>query len=173
MDSHEVNKLARDLARLLAKLADLYGELSSHMRRKLEAIKQADSDQVTSIVAQEMALAHTIAEREGLRRHITQKLAGLLNIPTDTQRSLRLSELVDHLPEPYRSQVLSAATGLKARVAEIQEQQKTVRLITEEMLKHIGAVVSTMTAPLPDTETYERTGVQPNGRKPHIFEAVG
>jgi len=173
VDTNQADKLARDLARLLTNLAGLYAELGMHMRDKLEAIKRAEAERVTSIVARETVLADKVAEREGLRRQITRRLAGIMGIPVPADRPLRLSELAEHLGEPHRSRLLSAATGLRQRLAEIQGLQHTTRLVTEEMLRHIGAVVSAMTTALPDGETYERTGVQPRTRSPHIFEAVG
>lgn len=173
MNTVHADKLARDLARLLAELTGFYGQMSLHMRGKLEAIKRADTDRVASITAYEMALADKVKQREGLRRQLTRRLLDALGIAVPSDRPLRLVELAEHLAEPYRSQVLSAAAGLRERLHDIQQLQGTTKLVTERMLEHLGAVMAAMTAAVAGNETYARSGAPQPSRAPHIFEAVG
>jgi pyrroline-5-carboxylate reductase len=167
------DKLARDLVRLLADLSGLYGQMALHMRHKLDAMKQADTDRVASLTAHEMALVEKVRQREGLRRQLTRRIVEALQIVVPQDRPLRLVELAEHLSEPARSQVLSVAAGLRERLGEIQKLQDTTKRITERMLEHIASVVEAMTSSVSGGETYARSGVTQPSRAPHIFEAVG
>ena len=171
--SRGVDVLARDLVRLLKDLTGLYGELAMHMRNKLEAIKQADSDQIQSITAREVVLANRASEREGLRRQITRRILEGLGLPADPGRGLRLTALAESFLEPLRSQLLVAAAGLRDRLEEIDRMRIKTTLITQEMLKHLGEVLTVMRSGGKGTDVYLRSGRREQAARANVFEAVG
>ncbi len=171
MISRENDNLARDLARLLADMGGLQSELLMHMKSKLEAIKAADSDKISSITARESLLAGRMAEREGLRRQIAGKLAVGLGLSVDRQPVM--TQLAEHLPEPRRSQLLVAAAGLREKVAEAERLKATTDLISREMLTHLGEVLKVMRSGGSGPDVYSRSGSPQRGGSACVFEAVG
>jgi len=169
----QVDRLARDLVRLLTDLVGLHGELATHMRSQVEAVKQADSARIESITARQQVLADRLIEREGLRRQITKRILGGLGLDPAGYRSIRLSELADHFPEPRRSQLLVAAAGLKEKARQIERMRVTTTLITQEMLKHLGQVVAVMTAGGGQADVYSPSGRRQGLESANVFEAVG
>ncbi|NLX22212.1 MAG: flagellar protein FlgN [Phycisphaerae bacterium] len=166
------DNLARDLGRLLNELMGLHAELAMHMRTKLDAIKRADTDQITAITARELVLADRVLEREGLRRQMTRQLIAGLGVGDKLEEPVRLTVLADYLPEPGRSQVLVAAAGLRERVHEVERLRVTSSLITQEMLKHLGEVMTAMRSGGP-SDAYGRGGKRQRSGGAHVFEAVG
>lgn len=165
--------LARDLVRLLADLSGLHADLAALAREKLAAMRQANSERITAITNQEAALAERLAEREGLRRQITRRIAESLGLPRAQADALRVSDLADLLAEPRRSQLLTAATGLRQKVEELQRIQRTNVLITHEMLKHMSEVIAVMCGQGAAAEYYTRGGRRAQPRTASVFEAVG
>jgi len=169
----EVDLLAKDLVRLLADLGGLHGEMAMHMRDKLEAIKQADADRIQSITARELLLADRVAEREGLRRQIAARIVRGLGLEAGEGQSPSLTELAEHFGEPRRSQLLVAAAGLREKLHEIARVQARTSLITQQMLKHLGAVLDVMRSGGVNTDIYSRSGTRQRSGPASVFEAVG
>lgn len=168
-----VDILARDLARLLHDLAAMYGELATMMSEKLEAIRAAETERISAITAQEATLASRVRERDGLRRQITQRMVEGLGLVEPPGARIRLSELADRLSEPRRSQLLSAAEGLKVVLQDLEKLRVVTTLVSQEMLKHLGAVLVSMTSGGPGNDVYGRTGQKQRSNVAHVFEAVG
>jgi len=168
-----IDALARDLVRLLADLAGLHAELSGLAREKLAAMRQADSERIAAFTAQETAIAERLAEREGLRRQITRRIAEGLGVARTQADRLRVADLADLLPEPRRSQLLTAATGLRQRAEEHQRLQRTNLLVTQEMLKHLSGIMTVMCGGGPAAESYTRGGRRAQPHTASVFEAVG
>lgn len=168
-----VDNLARDLVRLLNEMVGIHGELAMHMRSKLDAIKRADPDRIQSITAREAVLVRKAAERENLRRLITQRILGELGLDGGKTGKTRLTEFAECLDEPRRSQVLVAAAGLRDRLQEIERTRAITTLISQEMLKHMREVLAVMTGGSERAELYSRSGRRQQGAAAAVFEAVG
>ncbi|HOB75274.1 MAG TPA: flagellar export chaperone FlgN [Phycisphaerae bacterium] len=165
--------LVRDLVRLLADLAALHQELAGHAKEKLEAIRRADSDAITAITAREMPLVERLAEREGLRRQLTRRIAGALGVEPGQADGIRVGELASRLPQPQAGQLLAAAAGLRQKVEELKRLQRTTALITQEMLKHLNEVVAVMCGGRLPADSYTRGGQRVRPESAGVFEAVG
>lgn len=173
MDDSRFDNLVRDLVRLLTDLREHYGQMVTLTSAKLEAMRKADTDALQSIVAQEMVMANRGSEREGLRRQITERIAASLGIDRARARSMRVAELAEYLAEPRRSQLLTAATGLRATLAELSRQREVTTLVTREMLLHVGEVIAVMRSGGVRADVYSRGGRPEAVRPAHVFEAVG
>jgi hypothetical protein len=84
-----------------------------------------------------------------------------------------MTELAEHFREPQRSQILVAAAGLRARLEEIDRVRATTALITEEMLRHMQAILAMMTSGGASTGVYSRAGGRETSSRANVFEAVG
>lgn len=172
VDRSNLDVLAKNLARLLAQMVELHGELATLMRGKLDAVRRADSDRMQSITAREQMLTERVVEREGLRRQITRHIIEGLGLDPAEHAGIRLTDLAEYLPEPRRSQLLVAAAGLKDKLAEIERIRVTTTLVTQEMLKHMEEVFAVMTAG-PAADVYSRSGRPAKPGSANVFEAVG
>ncbi|HSW47333.1 MAG TPA: flagellar export chaperone FlgN [Phycisphaerae bacterium] len=170
MTNSNVDNLARDLVRLLSDMTGTYGELAMHMHDKLDAIRRADADRITSITARETTLADRLMERHGLRRQMMRQLQQALGLGAD---AMRLTDLAEHLPEPRRSQMITVAEGLKKQLASMEQLRQTSELVSREMLTHLGEVLTVMTSGVQGGDTYGRTGVRQSTSMARVFEAVG
>lgn len=168
-----LDPLVRDLVRLLGDLAGLHAEMAALAREKLAAMRTADGERIAAITAREMPLADRLAEREGLRRQITRRIVETLGLARSRADGLRVTELADLIPEPRRSQLITAATGLRQRLEELQRLQQTNALITREMLKHLSGVMAVMCGGGPAAEGYTRGGRHAQPYTASVFEAVG
>lgn len=173
MTETRMDSLARELVRLLNDMARQHDELAVLMQSKLEAIRRADSDAIQSITSSELLLANRVAEREGLRRDLVRNL--LRDLGRDPQEflSVRTSDLAEHFSEPRRSQILSAAAGLRSRIEAIDRRQTSTRLITEHMLQHMGEIIAVVTSGGAATGVYSRRGGRETSGGANVFEAVG
>jgi hypothetical protein len=170
MPKANADNLARDLVRVLSEMTGIYGELAMHMNDKLEAIHQADTDRISSITAREMSLVDRLAERQGLRRQISRLLQRELELG---EQAMRVTDLAEHLTEPRRSQLITVTEGLRRQLASMEQLRLTSELVTQEMLNHLGEVLSVMTAGAPGGDLYGRTGARQQASMAHVFEAVG
>ena len=171
--SREVDLLTRDLVRLLKDLAGMYGELAMHMQNKFDAMKRADSDQIQSITAREMVLAQRANEREGLRRQIARRIVEGLGLDSRQAATMKMTSLAAHFAEPMRSQLLVAAAGLKTTLEEIDRMRSKSAVVTQEMLKHLGEVLSVMRSGGKGMDAYSRSGSRERTGPAYVFEAVG
>jgi len=167
------DKAARDLVRVLNDLIQIHGEMAELMKSELEAIKHADCDRLQSVTAREMALADRAFQRESLRKQITRKIVEGLGLEWEENQNIRLADLAEYFPEPRRSQLLVAATGLRNKLSELERLRVTNTLVTQEMLKHLNELVSVMKAGTPAADIYSRTGCREQVGTANVFEAVG
>jgi hypothetical protein len=167
------DNLARELVRLLNEMSRLHDELTALMRDKLEAMRRADSNMIESITARESVLAGRLAEREGLRRDLVRNILRGLGTASRKPQTVRMTELAECFAEPTRSQILVATTGLRVRLEEIERISTTTRMITTEMLRHMGAIIEVMTSGGPATGVYSRAGGRETSGRANVFEAVG
>lgn len=168
-----VDLLARDLVRVLNDLTGLHAELAAGAREQLAAMRAADAERIAAITANRAALAERAAEREGLRRQMTRRILEGLGAGQGRSASVKLSDLADLLPEPRRSQVLTAATGLRAAVEELQRLERINVLVTHETLRHLGQIVAVMRGGGSTGESYSRGGRRESFASASVFEAVG
>jgi hypothetical protein len=168
-----VDNWARELVRLLGEMTRLHEELAGLMRGKLDAIRRADSDAIQAITSRELLLANRVAEREGLRRDLVRNLLRDLGLNRQQTAPVRITELAEHFAEPQRSQILGAAAGLRSRIEEIDRMRISTRLITEQMLGHMGEILAVMTSGGAATGVYSRGGGRETSGRANVFEAVG
>lgn len=168
-----VDILVRNLVRLLDQQAELHGELASLMRELIEAAKRADIDAIQALAARQGRVLERATEREGLRRELTGQILDAIGLDEASQGGLRLSELAGHLPEPLRTEVLVAASGLKRRVQDIERVRVTAALVTHGMIEHLNEVLAVMTGGVVETDMYSPIGRRGSNVSANVFEAVG
>lgn len=173
MVDSKADNWARELVRLLTDMARLHDELAALMRGKLDAIRRADSDAIQAITSRELLLANRVAEREGLRRDLVRNLLRDLGLNPRQYPSVRMTELAEHFAEPQRSQILGAAAGLRSRIEEMDRMRMSTRMITEQMLAHMGEILAVMTSGGVATGVYSRGGDREISGRANVFEAVG
>lgn len=169
----EVEQTVRDLVRLLDEMRELYGQLRTTIRKKLQAMREASIELLQSCTAREGFLAGRIAEREGLRRQLVERLAGRLGLAPAAARSMPVSQVAQHLSEPLRGRLLAVAAGLREQAEAVQTANRTAALATGSMLKHLRAVTDAMTEGGTESTVYSAAGRPEVHQAVRVFEAVG
>jgi len=167
------DNLKRDLIRLVGGIADVQGELASLMRERLDAVRRADTERMQEITSREGKLLDRANEREGLRRQVVRQLLVQLGRDPEQHSGITLTELAEFLPEPRRSELLAAAAGLRRKLEDIEQVRVASALVTEEMLKHVGEVLSVARGGGRRLDLYSPSGRFNTLTPANVFEAVG
>lgn len=167
------DNLARDLIRLVGEIAELQRELASLMRNRLDAVRRADTERMQAFTLREGELLNRANEREGLRRQVVRQLLVQLARDPEQHGGSKLTELAEFLPEPRRSELLAAAAGLRRKLEDVEQVRVTSALVTEEMLKHIGEVLTVARGGGRALDLYSSTGRCNTPTPANVFEAVG
>ncbi len=163
--------VARQLAECLAEMRGLYEELLAVLRRKLEAMRRADTESLNSCAARERFLLQRIAEAESSRKALTGDLQ--LRTGVTTRRPMSITRLAERIGEPGRSKLLVLADGLRRLVEQTNQVNQVAALAGKELLVHFRHVYDAMRAAERDTGTYDVQGVRAAGSAQRILDAVG
>ena len=134
--------LIGQLAECLGELRGLYEQLVGVLRRKLEAMRRADTEGLNSCGARERFLVQRMAESDATRRNLVGELQVRAGVRAG--QAMTLSDLAERLGEPARSRVLVLAAGLRQVVEEANQLNQVAALSAKEMLVHFGRVYEVM-----------------------------
>ncbi len=174
MTNATLDKRVGQVVQVLSELKHLHDELALVVRRKLDAMRAADTDALRSAVAREEFLAQRIREQDGLRRQIVELIGAALGRSAAESRAMTVSELAECLGEPARSRLLLLAGALRERVRETGELNRVAGAVSREMLRHFRHVFQVMAqASPPSGGVYTRSGFTETRTGMSVFEAVG
>ncbi len=163
---NELESRLRELATLLSEMTLLHESLLHATRSKLGAMRTATTQAVQQQAAVERDLARRIAEREGLRRALMDRIGAALSIEPARARQLTLSQLAQRVEEPQRSRLQVLGEGLRRVASEIARINRVCALVGQEMLAHFRAVHAAITEGLVPREVYARPGAAVAGSAP-------
>lgn len=166
-----MSEAVEQLSEVLAELRQLYQQLLQVLRRRLEAMKRADSEALSSCTARERFLSQRIREADATRQNLLGDLLPRLGLPPG--RGITLGELAERLGEPHRSRLLVLAAGLREVMAEADRANRVAALAASQMLVHFRRVYEAMTAAAQQTGLYERSGPLRVQTPRRLIDAVG
>ena len=168
-----LNKRLKELTVLLADMSGLHQELLGTVRRKLEAIRGADTEAMQQAGGQEGELARRIKDAEGLRRLLMDRLGAELGLSPAQARKLTVSELAGRVAEPVRSRLTVLGAEIRKSATEIARVNRINALISHEMLKHFRTVYDTVTQGTVTRDFYGRTGRPRRGAPVALIDTTG
>ena len=163
--------VAGQLAECLAEMRGLYEELLAVLRRKLEAMRRADTELLNSCAVRERFLLQRITESESSRKTLAADLQ--LRAGAKSKGPVSITELAERIGEPGRSKLLVLADGLRRLVEQTNQVNQVAALASKELLAHFRHVYDAMRAAERDTGTYDVQGVRTSGGAQRILDAVG
>ena len=168
-----LDKHVNDLLVLLNTLRGLYAKFGSLMDAKLAAMRTAEMDSVQSLQTQERKLTERIAERNGLRRQLMDRIAEDLDMPRSASRAMTLSGLAARMQDPLRARLLVAAGELRETVQRTEQKSEKVALVSRLMLQHMQKVFEAMAEFSENKGVYGARGETLCDRGEALFQAIG
>ena len=129
---------ARELNDNLAALQGLLKRLLEMAGDKLTAIRAADADELQGCTALETDLLEQV-KRVGQERAAVLARAAQC-VPVADPKTIRLSELAGHWPEPFSSVFRARNEALRKLAADLQEKNRLVASVARHLQSHIRAV---------------------------------
>ncbi len=104
----------------------------------------------------ENAAVQTISELEKRRLQLVADLT--LALDPAAEQPLKMKELADRVPEPFRGRLLVTRTKLVAAITDVAEQTSVVRRASESLLKHVNGLIRTIGVVSHGGAAYGQTG---------------
>lgn len=157
--------LAEQLESLLADFTRAYAALKDQTSAHREAIRQADTRAMQEAMDAQSLSVGTLAKLEQRRRELVA-LSCTRFAPLASKRStaITLTDLCQCVPDADRARLTTQAAELKALVAEVNEQTRTIKAATVSLLAHMEGLMRQVGRQLSHAGTYSRKGfVEPGG----------
>ncbi len=161
-----------DLLCLLGRLGTLHDELLSLAREKIDAMKKSDVGRMRTLGMQEEQVVGRINEREGLRRRLMDTIGEQLNLSPKEARSVSISQLAKHTPEPQKEALLAARDSLREKITQVGEANRTAGVIAHTVVNHLNWVFAAV-KPRSETQGYSGQGAVVASSRTAIVDTVG
>ena len=174
MNIKNIDQLTNDLASILDELIGQQVDLHDVVRAKLEAMRRADTDEMTMLSHREGGIAAQVNELEQRRRQVTSEFASALSFPIHTGiEYLSLPVLAERLEERHRTRLTRLGAALREKMLQVAEANRVVELVSREMLAHFDNLFSVFTQDENEPRIYSRGGAMEDGAGAKVLDAVG
>jgi len=131
-------------------------QLLSLLERKRIALRQGKDQDMIDLTRLENTAVQTISELEKRRLQLVADLT--LAVVPSAKEPLKMKDLAERLPEPFRGRLLVTRTKLVAAITEVAEQTSVVRRASESLLKHVNGLIRTIGVVSHGGTAYGQTG---------------
>ena len=150
-----MKNLLQNLSETLEKMILTYKDIFIAAQNKQEHIISGDIDQLESVIYQERNLAETIVLLEEKRRYILQTINKTLG---NGSNSTKLTDLIEQIKEPFKSQVKDQYDILVEIVTKVEEVNKSNTTLTKYSLEYINNLVKSICTESLNDNTYQQSG---------------
>ena len=137
-----MDKQLDQLEAVLKELTASHESLLSLLRRKRQALREADRDRVTSCCERENEFVQQISELEKHRLELIGELTEAIEPGAD--QPLRLATLAGRVAEPRRGRILVLRQQLRERMERVRDEVAVIRKATESLTRHMQGLVQTV-----------------------------
>ncbi|MCP4255845.1 MAG: flagellar protein FlgN [Candidatus Scalindua sp.] len=155
MEQNNEKNLMQNLSETLDKMILTYKDIYIAAQKKQEYIISGDIDKLESVIYQERNLAETILLLEEKRRYILHTINKALGNDND---STKLSDLVEHIQEPYKSSVKEQYDVIVEIVTKVDVVNKTNTTLTKYSLEYINNLIKSICTVSLNDSTYQQSG---------------
>jgi flagellar biosynthesis/type III secretory pathway chaperone len=149
--------LATELDALLSALRDLYESLGQRLDEHQSAIRAANTRAIDAAVQAEQQLLDRLAGMEQKRREVVAKAASAHPALAKAHgNQITLSMLAALTPEQQR--LAAFAESLRQLIDRVNSKLKIIREATAQLLTHMQAIASQVSAGFNHARTYGRAG---------------
>ena len=154
-----MDKTLAQLEDVLREEAAAHERLLATMDQKLDAMRNANREQLAACCRAENELVQAIGEHEKQRLTLVAVLTQTLD--PRAVSPLRMGELAERLPEPARGRLLVLRAQLRERIEAVRSRGGTLRRAADGLLAHMSGLMQAVSGALSDTGTYGRRGATP------------
>lgn len=171
--SADARRRIDDLIKLLNRLSTLHEDLLGVIRRKIDAMKRADIDDMRVFGEEEQSIVVKISEREGLRRQLMDLIGGDLKLPAGSARTVSFKQLVARIPTAWHSTLNEAGDRLRSCMTRVAAANRVAGEIARQIVTHLKWVFGSVRPDESEPVGYSRTGLLvPNGET-CLLDAMG
>ncbi len=164
--------LADDLATVLDRMIAMHELQQGILRRKLDAMRTSDPDQIAQICHEESDIAGALSELDMKRRRLVADICEALGMARpDKPERITLRSLVRAMPSTLQHRLLALGEELRMNMLKVAEINRTVELVCREMLKHFKVLFSAF-AQSDGNDTYGDTGSRRTNANAGVLDAV-
>lgn len=153
------------LETILKKQLDLHEQLLAMMDHKHEALRTGQARQLVEACQLENEKVQEISELEKHRLEIVARMT--LYFHPEAAEPMRMSQLIDCLPEPASQRLTLMRSQLRHRMELVKEKASVSRRATESLMRHVHGLVHSIGVISTGVSTYAS-----NGTRPHEAVAV-
>jgi hypothetical protein len=163
-----LTETARELSQHLADLHAALKQLAELATEKLAAMRRADTDALNGCAEREEGLLRTVLRDEQGRNAILARLAQSLHCP-----QVRLTEIVDRLPEPVASALRARSVALKEIAGELQRRNRLAASVAQNLQAHIRGIFADVASANRESLVYGPRGQHEMSSPRRWVDAVG
>lgn len=131
-------------------------QLLSLLERKRMALRHGKDQDMVDLTRLENGAIQTVSELEKRRLQLVADLT--LAVQPDATEPLKMKELAERLPEPYRGRLLVTRMKLVEAITRVSEQTSVVRRASESLLMHVNGLIRTIGVVSHGGAAYGQTG---------------
>ena len=155
MEQNNLKKFLQNLSETLGKMILTYKDIFITAQEKQKHIISGDIDKLESVIYKERNLAETILLLEERRRYILQTTNNALGNNND---STKLRDLIEQVPEPYKSSLQEQFDVIVEIVTKVEEINKSNTTLTKYSLEYINNLIKSICTESLNDNTYQQSG---------------
>ncbi len=171
--SADARHRVEDLIKLLSRLSTLHEDLLGAIRRKIDAMKRADIDDMRSFGEEEQSIVVKISEREGLRRRLMDLIGSDLKLPAGSARTVSFKQLVARIPTAWHSTLNEAGDRLRSCMTRVAAANRVAGEIARQIVTHLKWVFGSVRPDESSPVGYSRTGLLVANGETCLLDAMG
>jgi flagellar biosynthesis/type III secretory pathway chaperone len=161
----------RELSQYLADLHDALKRLGALAAEKLAALRTANTAALRDCAVRENELVRQVLCDEQQRDAVLARLAQ--SLPGCPPKPVRLTELIEHLPEPLAGPLRARRAGLQEMATELQRKNRLVEAVVRNLQAHIRGVFAEVAKAAQESLVYGARGQHEVGSTRCCMDAVG
>lgn len=171
--SADARQRIEDLIELLNRLSTLHEDLLGAIRRKIDAMKRADIDDMRTFGEKEQSIVVKISEREGLRRQLMDLIGRDLKLPAGSARTVSFKQLVARIPKAWHAALNEAGDRLRSCMTRVAAANRVAGEIARQIVTHLKWVFGSVRPDEGEPVGYSRTGMVVSNAETLLFDAMG
>lgn len=152
----QLEKQLGTLEQLLQELMQAHQYLLELLEEKRTAMRQAKHETMTKVCQLENQQVRTISEMEKQRLQLVADIT--LLIEPNASEPMKLLQLADRLPEPWRGRILVFRHQLQQKMQATQKQARNTQQATMQLMKHMTGMIQKVTAACTGSAAYSAKG---------------
>lgn len=163
--------MLRELDGYLGRLHAALGELLELAGEKLAAIRKADGRALQRCALREELLVRDVLFGEQQRDALLARVAQGLRLPGCPPGGL--TEILEHVPEPWQSSWRARGAGLRRIATELQRKNRIVSQVAHNLHWHIRSLFASVAQAAQESVVYGANGTHETSVKQCWVDAVG